>query len=131
MTFNNLIIISFKSNKTPLKILWYCLSRRGKIIPVHDPQNQLLSFSKIDLFEGREIERDPSFKEHLNRYDVIFLNMQQFLIRAKKQDATDYLEQEVLEELLEEYGDFIRNPEIVAFRSEYVLGIFNDRSRVL
>ena len=63
------------------------------------------------LFDGREIEKYPSFEQHLNRYDVIFLNMQQFLIRAKKQDATDYLEQEVLGELLEEYGAFIRHPE--------------------
>ena len=65
-----------------------------------------------ELFAGRKIESDPSFEEHLNQYDVIFLNMQQFLIGAKKQDVTEYLEQEVLEELLDEYGTFIRKPEI-------------------
>ena len=31
-----------------------------------------------DLFRGRKVESDDSFGEHLNRYDVIFLNMQQF-----------------------------------------------------
>lgn len=63
-----------------------------------------------ELFAGLKIERDPSFGEYLNRYDVIFLNMQQFLLGAKKQEVTDYLEQEVLEELLEEYGAFIKQP---------------------
>lgn len=65
-----------------------------------------------ELFEGRKIENDPTFEEHLNRYDVIFLNMQQFLIGTKKQDVTDYLEQEVLEELLENYGTFIKRPDM-------------------
>ena len=37
-----------------------------------------------DLFNGLQIEKDASFREHLNQHDVIFLNMQQFLIRAKK-----------------------------------------------
>lgn len=57
------------------------------------------------LFEGKAIEQDAGFLEHLNQYDVIFVNMQQFLIGAKSKSATEYLEQEVLEELLEEYGD--------------------------
>ncbi len=65
-----------------------------------------------ELFAGRKIENDPTFEEHLNQYDVIFLNMQQFLVGAKKQDVTEYLEQEVLEELLDEYGTFIKNTEI-------------------
>ena len=44
-------------------------------------------------------------REHLNRYDVIFLNMQQFLIESGNQEITQYLEREVVEELQEEYGD--------------------------
>lgn len=58
-----------------------------------------------DLFKGFQIENDESFREHLNQYDVIFLNMQQFLIRAKDQDVTEYLERVVLAELRESYGD--------------------------
>lgn len=65
-----------------------------------------------ELFAGLEIESDPTFEEHLNQYDVIFLNIQQFLIGAKKREVTEYLEQEVLEDLLDEYGAFIKNPEI-------------------
>ena len=58
-----------------------------------------------DLFSGFQIENDESFREHLNQYDVIFLNMQQFLIRAKDQEVTEYLERVVIEEIREEYGD--------------------------
>lgn len=54
-----------------------------------------------ELFEEREIGKDSTFEEHLNQYDVIFLNMQQFVIRAKKQNVTDYLEKAVLKELRE------------------------------
>jgi len=61
-----------------------------------------------ELFEGLEIAGRPSFEEHLNQYDVIYLNMQQFLIGAKKQELTEYLEAEVLEELLEEYGYLLK-----------------------
>ena len=36
-----------------------------------------------ELFAGCKIENCDTFQEHLNKYDVIFLNMQQFLSRAK------------------------------------------------
>lgn len=60
------------------------------------------------LFAGMDIEKDEMFRLHLNQYDVIFLNMQQFLTGAKSQDVMEYLEQEVLEELLEVYGGLIK-----------------------
>ena len=60
-----------------------------------------------DLFKGFKIEEHKTFKEHLNQYDVIFLNMQQFLIEAVSGKVTEYLEQEVLEELNETYGDVL------------------------
>ncbi len=56
----------------------------------------------MDLFRGRKIESDKSFRENLNRYDVILLNMQQFLIEAEPGEVTQYLEQEVRQELKEE-----------------------------
>jgi len=58
-----------------------------------------------NLFKGLKIERDENFRKHLNQYNVIYLNMQRFLIRAKDQGAVEYLEQAVLEELREAYGD--------------------------
>ncbi|EOS49653.1 hypothetical protein C809_01369, partial [Lachnospiraceae bacterium MD335] len=63
-----------------------------------------------ELFTGYKIEEAESFHEHLNKYDVIFLNMQQFLIETRGQDVIEYLEQEVLEELLENYGNLLIKP---------------------
>ena len=65
-----------------------------------------------ELFAGLKIESDESFSKHLNRYDVIYLNMQQFLIEASSGKVTEYLEQEVLEELNEEYGDILKGREM-------------------
>lgn len=71
------------------------------------------SCDSVDLFKGRKIESDETFFVHLNRYDVIYLNMQQFLIRAKKQEVTDYLERIVLEDIYEVYGEYFSKQETV------------------
>jgi len=65
-----------------------------------------------ELFTGRKIEEEKSFREHLNQYDVIFLNMQQFLSEAAPGKVTEYLEQEVLEELREVYGELLKRQDI-------------------
>ena len=38
------------------------------------------------LFEGLEISKGSGFKKHLNQYDTIFLNMQEFLSRSGNVD---------------------------------------------
>lgn len=65
------------------------------------------------LFSGYQIEKDPDFEEHLNQYDVIFLNMQQFLIRAKDQNITEYLEETVIEEFRGTYGKLFSEKETI------------------
>ena len=42
-----------------------------------------------ELFAGLKITEQESYEKYLNRYDVIYLNMQQFLIRAKGQRVTE------------------------------------------
>ncbi|MDE6983905.1 MAG: ATP-binding protein [Lachnospiraceae bacterium] len=66
-----------------------------------------------ELFKGLEIEKDETFRKYLNKYDVIYLNMQQFLIVAKKQEMTDYLEQVVLADIRKVYGDLFLEQETV------------------
>lgn len=61
-----------------------------------------------ELFASYRIGSEEDFEVHLNKYDVLFLNMQQFLIEAEDRAITEYLEQEVLEELREEYGEYWR-----------------------
>lgn len=66
-----------------------------------------------ELFAGRKIEHNESFEEHLNQYDVILLNMQQFLIRAKGQEVADYLESVVLEDIRRVYGSLFSGQETI------------------
>ena len=66
-----------------------------------------------ELFRGRKIEKNDSFEEHLNQYDVIYLNMQQFLIRARKQEVTEYLEHVVIADIRKVYGGLFAEDETI------------------
>ncbi|RRK32503.1 AAA family ATPase [Schaedlerella arabinosiphila] len=66
-----------------------------------------------ELFSGWKIKSDRTFEEHLNQYDVIFLNMQHFLLRAGDRSMTDYLEEAVIEELREVYGKYVSGRETI------------------
>lgn len=60
-----------------------------------------------EIFQGLKIAEDDSFLKHLNQYDVIILNMQEFLSRSKCMDEMlSLLKRRVLWELLKEYPDF-------------------------
>ncbi|MDR0898089.1 MAG: ATP-binding protein [Oscillospiraceae bacterium] len=57
------------------------------------------------LFDGFKISEDPSYREHLNRHDVIQINMQDFLSGAKSVEAMlDTLTRYLLHELLAAYN---------------------------
>lgn len=64
------------------------------------------------LFKGLKIEKNETFQEYLNQYNVIFWNMQQFLIEGESGETTKYLEQELMEELSEAYGDVLTGREV-------------------
>lgn len=98
-----------------------CLNTRDKFICVSRPRRfgksmalEMLAayYSRgcdsENLFHGLKIEKDKMFAEYLNQFDVIYLNMQQFLIEAEPGKVTEYLEQEVIEELNEEYGEILK-----------------------
>lgn len=74
-----------------------------------------------ELFQGREIEREASFEIYLNKFNVIFLNMQEFLsathdiVKMKR-----LIEKSVLWDLLEEY------PNIRYFDSENLVRTLQD-----
>lgn len=75
-----------------------------------------------ELFVKFKINKAESYAQHLNQYDVIFLNMQQFLIRAKKQEVTEYLERMVIWEIREVYGGLF--PEQATILSEVLERIY-------
>lgn len=60
-----------------------------------------------ELLREFKIAQDESFAKHLNRYDVIFLNMQEFLSRSKDmQGMLERIKKSVLWDLLKEYSDY-------------------------
>ncbi len=65
------------------------------------------------MFTGLKIESIPSFAAHLNRYNVILLNMQHFLIRAKGQSLVEYLERVILQEVRSTYGELFPEQETI------------------
>ena len=59
------------------------------------------------LFSGLKIAEAENFKTHLNQYNVIFLNMQEFLSQSENMDQMIRLiRRTVLWEILEDYPDF-------------------------
>lgn len=66
----------------------------------------------LSLFQHRKIAGDGTFQEHLNQYDVFFLNIQHFLRGAGElSDLVSYIEGRVLGELREAYPDAVRAEE--------------------
>ena len=60
-----------------------------------------------ELFSGLEIAESEDFSIYLNRYDTIFLNMQEFLSQSKDvQEMLDLLKKSVLWDLLEKYPEY-------------------------
>ncbi|MDE7423494.1 MAG: ATP-binding protein [Lachnospiraceae bacterium] len=60
-----------------------------------------------DLFAKLKIAETENYEEHLNQYNVIFLNMQEFLSNSDTmEDMISLLKKSVLWDLLEEYPDY-------------------------
>lgn len=59
-----------------------------------------------ELFVGRMIEKEDSFETHLNRHNVIRLDIQQFLFHRSHLDIfIEKIQEAVIKDLRAEYGD--------------------------
>ena len=57
-----------------------------------------------ELFEPFKFAKDPDFKKHLNQYNAIHLNMQQFLGRTESvEDMMELISRKVVRELKREF----------------------------
>ena len=64
------------------------------------------------LFQGLKIAKTPSFEKYLNKYDVIFVNMQQILSSAGSAELmVAYLQKKILYELREVYPESVSEQE--------------------
>lgn len=102
-------MISFVNKRLGKEKRFLCVSRPrrfGKSMAA----NMLCAYydrecNSRELFQKLKIAQSASFEEHFNQYDVIFLNIQQFIRAAKTLDnLTNYIEMQVLRELKERYG---------------------------
>jgi len=105
-------MIAYTNSCLNTKEKYICISRPrrfGKSMTLEMLAAYYGSRDAKELFEGYKIAEDVNFLEHLNQYNVIFLNMQQFLSEAGTEDMVRYLEQELLEDMQEEYGKYLKN----------------------
>ena len=61
-----------------------------------------------DLFDDLEISKSKTYRDHLNKYNVIYLDMSNLLGKVKPEELIGYIEERVTEELLCEYSDVQR-----------------------
>ena len=88
---------------------YICISRPrrfGKSIAA----NMLSAYYTCDsreLFSNLKIASSDSYEKHLNKYDVIFLNMQEFLSQSSNvEEMLSLLKKSVIWDLLDKYPDF-------------------------
>ena len=55
------------------------------------------------LFDDKAIAKSKSYREHLNKYDVIYLNMTDVLGETKAEDLVAFIKRNVVRELMESY----------------------------
>lgn len=59
-----------------------------------------------EMFSGYKIAADPSFEKHLNKYNVIHINMVNFLGEAKNiEEMIRFIEDDIIDEITEEFPD--------------------------
>lgn len=57
-----------------------------------------------EIFQNLKITQDPTFEKHLNRYNVIHLNMRDYLTESENmQELIQFIEEDVLDELEQEF----------------------------
>lgn len=67
-----------------------------------------------ELFAGFKIAENTLYKNYLNKYDVLFLNMQQFLSEvSSKEDFVKYIQSELIEDLKEYYSDMVTENDVL------------------
>lgn len=107
-------MISFTNKRLGQEKRFLCVSRPrrfGKSMAA----NMLCAYydrecNSKELFQKLKIANSSSFEQYLNQYDVIFINIQQFMRAAVKPDnLADYIEAQILEEIKEVYGEFLND----------------------
>lgn len=102
-------LITFTNNRIGKRKRYLCISRPRRFGKSMAAEMLLAYYSRgcnsRELFRNLMIYQNPSFEEHLNCYDVIYLNMQQVRDAAGKNgNFIEYISSILLKELGEVYG---------------------------
>jgi hypothetical protein len=103
-------MISFINQKLDTKDKLICVSRPRRFGKSFAAKMLSAYYDKScdsrSLFEDLEIASDPSFEEHLNKYDVIYLDMTWFISVAEDiETVVADVQEKVLGELFQTYPD--------------------------
>ena len=63
-----------------------------------------------ELFDSFEVSKSKTYREHMNKYNVIYLDMSNLLGKVKPEELISYIEERVTAELLSEYPDVQQEP---------------------
>ena len=67
-----------------------------------------------NLFSGLKISRDVSFDENINKYDVIRINMQEFLSATQNmEEMLKLLQKRILADLKNKYPEYVTEENLV------------------
>lgn len=107
-------LIEYTNNSIGKEQKLICVSRPrrfGKSITA----NMLVAYyekseDSHDIFDKLNIAQSPSYEKYINKFDVIFLNIQRFLSRSKNDaDMIGYLQKRVIDDLRDEFGEYIKD----------------------
>ena len=84
-----------------------CISRPRRFGKSYAAQMLCAYYDKTcdshELFAEYKISEDTSYEIHLNKYDVIYLDMTNLLGKTSPEDLISFIEDRILEEIQEEY----------------------------
>ncbi|MEE3422778.1 MAG: AAA family ATPase, partial [Succinimonas sp.] len=60
------------------------------------------------LFDGKEISKSTSYEEHLNKYNVIYLDMTNIMGKTEPQNMISFITENITNELLSSYPNTVR-----------------------
>lgn len=97
-------LLSYTNKVMDTKNAWICNSRPRRFGKSITADMLTAYYSKgcesARMFEGRKISGEKNWREHLNRYDVIHIDVQRCRTSAKSAEATvSYIESNILKEL--------------------------------
>lgn len=109
-------LISFTNSRFGKRKRFLCVSRPRRFGKSMAAEMLAAYYGKNcdsrELFEKLEISKSASFEEHLNRHDVIFLNIQQMVSATGNVDnVVEHIQKVVIEELREIYGRYFSSEE--------------------